>query len=81
MWSKLTLRVVSGCVAGALVLVLLFLPNWVFDIAVAVASLMILYELFTTFKQEKKWQLVLLDYLGALGLIFASEFAEAKKNF
>lgn len=82
MWDKLSVRIISSVVAGAIALVLLFLPVWVFNIAVGIACLMILFELFTTFKQERKWQLVILDYAGAIALILVGQFKEiAKQEF
>lgn len=74
MWSKLYVRVISAAVCVGIVLIFLFLPRWVFDIAVGIACLMILYELYMTFKQDKKWQLVILDYLAAFALILAAQF-------
>ncbi len=73
MWSKLYVRVASAAVCVVLVLVLIYLPIWVFSIAVGIACLVILYELYMTFKQEKKWQLVVLDYIAAFALILITQ--------
>ncbi len=64
--SKFQMRLISGIVGGALVLLLIFTPYYVFHIAVAAAGLVALYELYRTFEQAKKWQLMVLGYVFSL---------------
>ncbi len=66
MWSKTAIRITSGLIGGALVLALIFSgPEWLFHAAVIVACFLSLHELYMTFKQETKWQIVTLNYLFA----------------
>ncbi len=69
--SKMQTRILSGVVGAILVLLAVFSNELIFHLVVAAASLIALYELRLTFGQEKKWQLVVLDYVFAL-LILAS---------
>lgn len=66
MWSKLGIRVASGVIGAILVIALIFAPIWLFNLAVSLVCLIALYELYMTFKQETKWQIVLLDYIFAV---------------
>lgn len=66
MRSKVGIRILSGVVGAVVVIALIFAPIWVFNLAVSLACLMALYELYMTFKQETKWQIVLLDYIFAI---------------
>lgn len=73
MWSKLGIRVLSGVVGAVLVLALiLFAPIELFNLVVSVACLISLYELYMTFKQDKKWQIVVLDYVFAVLIMLTS---------
>ncbi len=69
MWSKLGIRVLSAVVGSIIVLLLIFAPVWVFNLAISVACLLALYELYMSFKQETKWQIVLLDYIAAIAIM------------
>ena len=69
MWSKLKIRLLSAGIGSVAVLLLIFAPVWVFNIGVAAVAYTALYELYSTFKQEKKWQVVVLDYLAATALM------------
>ncbi len=66
MWSKLGIRVASGVIGAILVIALIFAPVWIFNLAVSLVCLIALYELYMSFKQETKWQIVLLDYIFAV---------------
>lgn len=76
MWSKLGVRVASGVIGALLVIALIFAPIWIFNLAVSLVCLIALYELYTSFHQEAKWQLVLLDYLFAV-MIMLTPFVTA----
>ena len=64
--SKFRMRLISGVVGAAVVLLLIFAPPVVFHIAVAIACLIALFELCRTFEQTKKWQLMVLGYVFSL---------------
>ncbi|MBQ3226651.1 MAG: phosphatidate cytidylyltransferase [Clostridia bacterium] len=66
MWSKTGVRILSGVIGGICVLFLIFSgPDWLFHAAVVVACFLSLHELYMTFKQETKWQMVTLNYAFA----------------
>ncbi len=69
--STMQTRILSGVVGGILVLLAIFSNELIFHLVVSAASLIALHELRVTFGQEKKWQLVALDYVFAV-LILAS---------
>ncbi|MBE7022550.1 MAG: phosphatidate cytidylyltransferase [Ruminococcaceae bacterium] len=69
MWSKMKIRVISALIGVVFVLGIIFSVPIVFQIAIGAVCLFTLYELHVTFKQEKKWQLVLLSYLFALAVL------------
>lgn len=73
MKSKMGIRILSGVIGGILVIAIIFAPDWIFNLVVSLACLMSLYELYMTFKQETKWQIVLLDYIFAI-LIMLTPF-------
>lgn len=64
--STFQIRFISGAVCAVLALVLIFAPPLVFHIAVGAACLVALYELYRTFEQTKKWQIMVLGYLFAV---------------
>jgi len=66
--SNFQIRIISGAACAVLVLLLIFTPYYVFHIAVAAAGLVALYELYRTFDQTKKWQLMVLGYV--FGVLF-----------
>lgn len=66
--SNFQIRIISGAACALLVLLLIFTPHYVFHIAVAAAGLVALYELYRTFDQTKKWQLMVLGYV--FGVLF-----------
>lgn len=72
MWSKLGIRAASAIIGALVVICLIFAPLWVFNIAVALVAYISLYELYKTFKQEKKPQIVVLDYAAATAVILAA---------
>ncbi len=61
--STLKIRVISGIACGAIVALLLFTPSLVFHVAISAIGLVALYELYRTFEQTKKWQIMVLGYL------------------
>lgn len=65
-WSKLKTRVISGAVLVVLLLVITFSPAWVFTVAAGLASLVVLYELMTSFGQNMKKPVVICDYIFAI---------------
>ena len=65
-WSKLKTRVLSGAVLVVVLLLITFAPPMVFNIAVGVASLVVMHELLETFGQNKKRSIVIADYIFAL---------------
>lgn len=64
--STFQIRFISGAVCAVLALVLIFAPPLVFHIAVGAACLVALYELYRTFEQTKKRQIMVLGYLFAV---------------
>lgn len=66
MWSKLGIRVASGVIGAILVVLLIFAPIWMFNLAVSLVCLIALHELCTSFHQETKRQLILPEYLVAV---------------
>lgn len=73
MWSKLGTRLISAIIGAILLVAFIFASSFVFNIAVAIASVLVLYELFLTFGQEKKWPLLVLGY-GFAAIILSSLF-------
>lgn len=69
--SKLKTRVISALIGAVFVLGMIFSRPIVFHIGVAAACFVVLYELHVTFKQERKWQLVVLDYVFAFIFLLA----------
>ncbi|MBQ9914613.1 MAG: phosphatidate cytidylyltransferase [Clostridia bacterium] len=68
--STLKIRVISGVNGAVFVLLALFSNMYLFHLLIAAASLVALYELMRTFGQQKKWQLLVLNFFfGALLLI------------
>ncbi|MBE7035109.1 MAG: phosphatidate cytidylyltransferase [Ruminococcaceae bacterium] len=63
--SKLKVRVISGVVGAAIVLAMIFSTPAVFHLLIAAACFVMMHELRTTYQQEKKWQLVVLNSLFA----------------
>ena len=64
--STFKMRLLSGVIGGALVLLLIFTPPYIFHVAVAAAGLCALFELYRTFEMTKKWQLMVLGYVFAV---------------
>lgn len=64
--SNFQMRLISGAACAVLVLLLIFVPPVVFHIAIGAACLVALYELYRTFEQTKKWQIMVLGYLFAV---------------
>ncbi len=75
-WSKLKIRVISAVVLVVVLLAITFAPEWIFSLAVAVASFVVLHEMMVTFKQETKRSIVIIDYIFA-GLYIISGFFHA----
>ncbi|MBE7048100.1 MAG: phosphatidate cytidylyltransferase [Ruminococcaceae bacterium] len=67
--SKLKIRLISALIGAIFVLGMIFSKPTVFHIGVAVACFIVLHELQATFKQGKKWQLVVLQYAFAVALL------------
>ena len=76
-WSKLKTRLLSAAILVVVLLVVTFAPEWVFTLAVCVASLVVLHELMVTFKQEMKLSIVIIDYIFA-GLYMVSAFLQTQ---
>ncbi|MBR6728805.1 MAG: phosphatidate cytidylyltransferase, partial [Clostridia bacterium] len=70
MWSNLKVRVISALIGAVFILGVIFSVPVVFHVAVVATCFFILYELYVTFKQETKWQVVLLNYVFAMALLF-----------
>ena len=70
--SKLRVRLISGFIGAALVLLIIFSNSLVFHLAIAAACIIALYELHKTFGLQKKWQIVFLDYLFAAFFLFTA---------
>lgn len=69
--SKLKVRLISALIGAVFVLGMIFSTPVIFHIAVAATCFLVLHELHVTFKQETKWQIVLLDYVFAAVLLMA----------
>ncbi len=73
--STLKTRVITGIVGAILVLLAIFSNMQIFHILIAAASLIALYELMRTFGQQKKWQLMVLNFFFG-GLLLISPFIQ-----
>ncbi len=84
MWSKLGVRLISAGVGIVLVLLLIFSNQLIFNIAICGVSLIALYELYTTFSQQKKWPLIVLYFCFAaviLSTLFIKQTLYQSANF
>ncbi len=71
-FSKLKTRTTSAAVLVVLLLVITFLPAWVFTIAACVASFMMLREITLAFKHGKKPELLVLELIFSLGFMISA---------
>ncbi|MBQ2695960.1 MAG: phosphatidate cytidylyltransferase [Clostridia bacterium] len=78
--SKLRARVTSGLIGAALVLIVVFSSAEVFHAAIAIACFIALYELHRTFDQQKKWQIVIINYLFALIFLLTPLFSSVSQK-
>lgn len=70
MWSKLKVRLLSAIIGAVFVIGIIFAPVNVFNIGIAAVCFLSLYELYNAFNKEKKWQIIITQYLAAVALIF-----------
>jgi len=77
MWSKVAIRVTSALIGAAFVIALIFSNPIYLSIVVSAAALIAMYELHTSFSQQKKIPLLILGYIFAaviLSSLFLPEF-------
>lgn len=68
MGSKVLIRVLSALIGAAVVIGLIFAPNEIFSLGIFAVICISLFELLKTFGMEKKWQIVLLNYLASIAI-------------
>lgn len=74
--SKLKTRLISALVGAIFVLGVIFSTPIIFHVAVVATCFLVLYELHVTFKQETKWQLIVLDYVFAFVMLLSPLFKQ-----
>lgn len=79
-FSKLKTRTSSAVILVVLLLVVTFLPAWIFTVAACAASFMMLREITVAFKHGKKPELLVTELLFAL-LFMVSAFLSRESGF
>lgn len=77
MWSKLGIRLFSALLGAAgLVCLILFAPVWAFNLVVAAASVISLYEISKALGLNKKPQTEIIKYIAALAIFYSLFFED-----